>query len=130
MIFLTLDELLHVARRTLGDAQVEVRDAGLLQSALARPQTSVLGDDAYPTLEAKAAALVHSLTKNDALVDGNKRLALAGLFAFLGMNGRALTFSNAEAYDFIMAIAAGDLTEIKDIADVILTHTEAFLERE
>lgn len=115
MIYLTLAELLHVAERTLGN-DVGVRDHGLLQSALARPQASVFGSDAYPELEDKAAALLHSLARNHALVDGNKRLALAGTIAFLGVNGRRLTLTNDEAYHLVMTIAAGGLNEITEIA--------------
>ena len=115
MIYLTWAELLHVAERTLGD-NVGVRDHGLLQSALARPQATVFGDDAYPELEEKAAALLHSLARNHALVDGNKRLALAGTIAFLGVNGRRLTLTNDEAYDLVMAIATGGLDEVAEIA--------------
>ena len=115
MIFLTLAELLHVAERTLGD-DVGVRDHGLLQSALARPQATAFGNDAYPELEEKAAALLHSLANNHALVDGNKRLALAGTIAFLGVNGRRLTLTNDEAYDLVMNVAAGGLDDISAIA--------------
>jgi death on curing protein len=93
-----------------------VRDHGLLEAALARPQTSVFGSDAYPTIEAKAAALVHSIVRNHALVDGNKRLGLSALLAFLGVNGWRLTMSNDEAYDFIMQIACGELREVDEIA--------------
>jgi death on curing protein len=64
-----------------------VRDAGLLASALARPQATAFGADAYPDLDAKAAALLHSLARNHGLVDGNKRPALAGVIAFYGVNG-------------------------------------------
>jgi death-on-curing protein len=123
VIYLTYADLLHVAERALGEPAV-VRDAGLLESAAARPQTSVFGDDAYPTLEDKAAALVHSIARNHALVDGNKRLALAGLIAFLGVNGRRLTLTNDEAYDLIIAIATGEFNEIPDIAERIRTATE------
>ena len=98
MIFLDLEALLHVAHRTLG-AEPEVRDHGLLESALARPQATAFGEDAYPTIHEKAAALLHSLARNHALVDGNKRLALAGTLAFLGMNGLRLTLTNDQAYD-------------------------------
>ena len=115
MIYLTLPELLHVAERVLG-ADFAVRDFGLLESALARPQTTVFGADAYENLEDKAAALLHSLAKNHALVDGNKRLALAGAIAFLGVNGLRLTFSNDEAYELVMAVATGDVDEVPDIA--------------
>lgn len=123
MIYLTYADLLHIAERALGEPAV-VRDGGLLESAAARPQTSVFGEDAYPTLEDKAAALVHSIARNHALVDGNKRLALAGLIAFLGVNGRRLTLTNDEAYDLIIAIASGDFNEIPDIAERIRAATE------
>ncbi len=118
MIFLTLTELLHVAERTLG-GEVSVRDHGLLQSPLARPQASAFGSDAYPTLEEKAAALLHSLARNHALVDGNKRLALAATIAFLGVNGRRLTLTNDEAYHLVMEVAAGQLHEVAELADTI-----------
>ncbi|QGK68763.1 type II toxin-antitoxin system death-on-curing family toxin [Allosaccharopolyspora coralli] len=118
MIHLTLAELIHVAQRAIA-GEVEVRDYGLLESALARPRASVFGDDAYPSLEEKAAALSHSLAGNNALVEGNKRLALAATIAFLGVNGKRLTLSNDEAYDFIIAVAAGELNDVPGIATVI-----------
>jgi death-on-curing protein len=118
VIYLTLAELLHVAERTLG-SEAAVRDHGLLQSALARPQASAFADDAYPSLEEKAAALLHSLARNHALVDGNKRLALAATIAFLGINGIRLTLTNDEAYDLVVAVAAGRLDEIPELADQI-----------
>ncbi len=123
MIYLTLTELLHVAERTLG-GEVPVRDHGLLQSALARPQASAFGSDAYPTLEEKAAALLHSLARNHALVDGNKRLALAATIAFLGVNGRRLTLTNDEAYLLVMEVAAGQLHEVAELADTIRVGSE------
>ncbi|HET6501971.1 MAG TPA: type II toxin-antitoxin system death-on-curing family toxin [Amycolatopsis sp.] len=123
MIHLTLDELVHVAERTL-DGKVEVRDYGLLEAAVARPRASVFGGDAYPNLEAKTAALLHSIARNHALVDGNKRLALAAAIAFLGVNGRRLTLSNDEAYDFIVAVATGDLDDVSAIAARIRDATE------
>jgi death-on-curing protein len=118
VIYLTLAELIHVAERTLG-SEVPVRDPGLLQSALARPQATAFGEDAYATLEEKAAALLHSLARNHALVDGNKRLALAGTIAFLGVNGRRLTLTNDQAYELVMDVAAGELDEVTGIASRI-----------
>jgi death-on-curing protein len=115
VIYLTLSELLHVAERTLGP-EVPVRDPGLLESALARPRATAFGADAYASLEEKAAALLHSLARNHALVDGDKRLALAGTIAFLGVNGRRLTLTNDEAYTLIMEVAAGQLDDVPDIA--------------
>lgn len=125
MIYLTLPELLHVADRTL-DGEVAVRDPGLLESALARPRTTVFGEDAYPSLPEKAAALLHSIAKNHALIDGNKRLALAGTIAFLGVNGWRLTYTNDEAYDLIISVATSELDEVSAIAQHLQAHIEAW----
>ena len=118
MIFLDLDDLLFVAERTLGGAP-EVRDYGLLESALARPQASAFGDDAYADIHQKAAALLHSLARNHALVDGNKRLALAAVLAFYGINGRRVTLTNDEAYELVISVASGTLTDIAQIASML-----------
>jgi death on curing protein len=123
MIYLTLDELLLVAARVLG-RDFEIRDPGLLESALARPRTTAFGRDAYLTLDEKAAALLHSLARNHALVDGNKRISLAGLIAFYGVNGRRLTLTNDEAYDLVIAVATGELDQVADIALILGTATE------
>ncbi len=123
MIFLDLDDLVHVARRTLG-RDPDVRDYGLLEAALARPQASVLGEDAYPDLPAKAAALLHSLARNHALIDGNKRLSLAGTIAFLGINGQQVTMTNDDAYDLVMAVATGDIDDVSAIAAALRAATE------
>lgn len=119
MIHLDLYDLLHVAARTLGE--VQVRDIGLLESALARPRSAAFGEDAYPSIHGKAAALLHSLARNHALVDGNKRLAFAATIAFYGVNGLRLTLSNDEAYDLVVAVAAGRLDDV----DVIATRLES-----
>jgi death on curing protein len=123
VIYLTLPELLHVARRVLG-AEPAVRDIGLLESALARPQATAFGADAYPDLHAKAAALLHSLARNHGLVDGNKRLALAGVIAFYGVNGLRLTLTNDEAYELVVAVADGTLDEVEEIADRLAHATK------
>ena len=123
MIFLTLPELLHVAERTLGP-DYAVRDIGLLEAALARPQATAFGKDAYPDLDTKAAALLHSLARNRALIDGNKRLALAGIIAFYGLNGRRLTLANDAAYDLVINVAAGQLDMVDDIAAILQPATQ------
>ena len=123
MIYLTLPEVLHIAVRALG-TEPEVRDYGLLESALGRTRATAFGSDAYPGLDAKAAALLHSLTRNHALIDGNKRLALAATIAFYGINGRRLTLTNDEAYDLIMRVAEGKLDSVDDIAAVLATATK------
>ena len=123
MIFLNLGELLYVAERAIGTAP-EVRDYGLLESALARPQATAFGSDAYESIYEKASALAHSLARNHALVDGNERLALSALIAFLGVNGYRLTWSNDEAYDFIVAVARGQMDDMQAMAEVLATATE------
>lgn len=118
MIYLSSRELLHIAERTLGE-DFTVRDAGLLDSAAARPQATVFGADAYPSLDTKAAALIHSLARNHALVDGNKRLTLSALISFLGLNGYRLTMSNDEAYEFIMTLSSDEIADVDAIAGTI-----------
>ena len=122
MIFLDLDDLMYIAARTLG-AEPDVRDAGLLESALARVQASAFGADAYPTIHEKAAALLHSLARNHALVDGNKRLALAATIAFYGVNGRRLTLGNDEVYDLVIAVAAGRIDDVPELAALLAAGT-------
>ena len=119
MIYLNLDDLLHLAAAVL--PEVQMRDVGLLESALARPRSSAFGEPAYPDLHPQAAALMHSLARNHALVDGNKRLALAGVIAFLGLNGQRLALSNDEAYDLVMAVCQGHMEEVDDIAAALRT---------
>lgn len=116
MIYLTPAELVHVAVRATG-GEVEVGDHGLLASAAARPQATVWGEDAYPGIAEKAAALMHSLARNHALVDGDKRLALAGTIAFLGVNGYRLTLTNDDAYDLTTAVAAGQIDDVATLAE-------------
>ena len=123
MIYLTLPELLHVAQRTLGDGYA-VRDYGLLEAALARPRATAFGKDAYPDLDAKAAALLHSIARNHALIDGNKRLALAAVIAFYGLNGRRLTLTNDEAYDLVISVAAGQHDAVDAIAAILRNATQ------
>lgn len=118
MIYLTVEELLLVAERALGGQEVKVRDLGLLNASVVRPQTNVFGQEAYPTLPEKAAALVQSIAMNHALVDGNKRLALAAVIAFCGMNGQRLSMTNDEAYDFIIRVIVEHL-DVPEIAELL-----------
>jgi death-on-curing protein len=122
VIFLELGELLHIAQRTLGH-EPAVRDYGLLEAALARPRATAFGADAYVDIHEKAAALPQSLARNHALIDGNKRLALAAVLAFYGVNGLRLTLSNDEAYDLVVRIATGELADIAAIAAVLRSGT-------
>ena len=114
--YLDLDDLVAAAEVAVG-RHPEVRDWGLLESALARPKASVFGEDAYPSLNGKAAALLPSLVTNHALVDGNKRLGLVAVLLFYGMNGYDLTATEDERVDLIRAIADGRLSEVAKIAE-------------
>jgi death-on-curing protein len=95
----------------------------LLEAAVARPRATAFGADAYPDLDTKAAALLHSVARNHALVDGNKRLALAAVIAFYGLNGRRLTLTNDAAYDLIIKVASGELDSVDVIAAILATAT-------
>jgi death-on-curing protein len=86
-----------------------VRDLGLLDSACHRPRAGFFGQEAYPTLTGKAAALLHSLACHHALVDGNQRLALLATVVFLRINGYALDLTDDEAFDLTVSVAAGQL---------------------
>lgn len=83
-----------------------------------------MGHDAYPTVLDRAAALLHSTARNHALVDGDKRLALAAGLAFLGLNDVRLTLDNAGAYDLVMAVASGELDDVPGIAARLGVATE------
>jgi death-on-curing protein len=124
VIYLSVDELLRVADG-VASAGVTVRDVGLLNAAAARPQTTVGAVDAYPDLVTRAAALLHSLARNHALLDGNKRLALAGVIVFLGVNGVRLTATDDEAYELVMSVAAGEVDDVTSIADRLRRLTTA-----
>ena len=107
--FLSLEDLLDiVAALHLGP----VRDLGLLNAAALRPQTTLMGHEAYPPLSEKAAALLESLTKNHALVDGNKRLAWAACSVFLSLNAAVIreSVSNDDVYELVIAVASSQAT--------------------
>ncbi|MGQ0844057.1 MAG: type II toxin-antitoxin system death-on-curing family toxin [Sporichthyaceae bacterium] len=104
---LDYSDALAIAARVL--PQVLIRDAGLIASALARPQMTVFGADAYPELPDKAAALLHGLAGNHGLVDGNKRLAWACARMFLGLNGFELDLTEDQAVDLVLGVAAGEV---------------------
>jgi death-on-curing protein len=111
--YLDVEDLVALASRLLGDP-APVRDLGLLGSAAARPAATAFGEDAYPDLWSKAAALLQSLVKNHALVDGNKRLGWLATSVFLQLNGADPTrASNDEVYGFVMAVAAGQKSVVE-----------------
>lgn len=110
--YLDLDDVLYLAAR-LGEPTP--RDVGLVQSAVARPHTIVFGDDAYPDLHTKAAALLHSLARNHAFIDGNKRVSWLSAGAFYWINGYELDAPEDPAYDLVIAVAIGE-ADVEQIA--------------
>jgi death on curing protein len=117
--YLSYEDLLEIAGGVLDE--VLVRDHGLLESAAARPQTTVFGEDAYPDFPTKAAALMHSLARNHPLVDGNKRLAWSAMRIFCLMNGLDVVFTVDDAERLVLDVAAGD-TDVPEIAVVLGEH--------
>lgn len=117
--FLSAEDVLAIARVAIG-GDPAVRDLGLLDSACHRPSSTVFGEDAYPTLTLKAAALLHSLTANHPFVDGNKRTAWLATVVFLRYNGATVVAPDAydgQITDLVLALAAGELRDVNDIAD-------------
>ena len=104
--FLTVHELIEIGEALIADFRI--RDLGLLESAAARPQTTVFGKDAYVTFPEKAAALMHSIARNHALVDGNKRLAWSAARTFCLINGYDINLDIDSAEKIVVGTAAGE----------------------
>ncbi|WP_410809784.1 type II toxin-antitoxin system death-on-curing family toxin [Micromonospora sp. 067-2] len=114
--YLDVDDLVEVASIVLGETP-QVRDFGLLSSAAVRPATVAFGQEAYPDLWSKAAALLHSVCMNHALIDGNKRLAWAAARVFLALNEAPIQDVDVDQAEvFVMSVASGALTDVPDIA--------------
>jgi death-on-curing protein len=113
--YLTTEQALRIARRAVG-GPVVIRDLGLLDAAVHRPRANVMGQDAYPDVMTKAAALLHSLARDHPLVDGNKRLAWLATYVFCAKNGVELDPSDDDAYDLVVGVATGDIAELEEIA--------------
>ncbi|WP_067483371.1 type II toxin-antitoxin system death-on-curing family toxin [Actinomadura hibisca] len=117
MIYPTVEQVIGFNAEHLG-GQAAVRDVGLVQSAVARPQTIAFGVEAYTTLEDKAAAFLHSLICNHPFVDGNKRTAWAAMEIMLIANGHWSSLSDDEAFSLVIRIATTcSEIEVKDIAE-------------
>ncbi|CAG7650216.1 Toxin Doc [Paenibacillus allorhizosphaerae] len=125
--FLTKEEVIsahYFMMKKMNDAeQAGVKDHGLLESAVHRPQQSVFGEDAYPTLFDKAAALLESLVKNHCFYNGNKRTAYLVTKSFLMLNGYHLQMEREYAVEFIVDIAKG-LHSSDTIARILNEHSE------
>ncbi len=122
--YLELDDLVGLAAGLLGDPP-PIRDLGLLGAAAARPRASAFGDDAYPDIWAKAAALLHSIVKHHPLVDGNKRLGWLACAVFLDLNGvDPTTASNDAVYDLVIRVASEpiDIAELAALLETLTTE--------
>jgi len=110
-VYLSVAQLLDLSRvlmRQFG-GRLGVRDRAGLESAAARPAATFDGEDLYPDVAAKAAALAHSLVLNHPLVDGNKRLGAAAAELFLRINGAELDANDEEFESMMLSLAAGDV---------------------
>ena len=105
--YLELADILKLGQEIIPDFRI--RDLGLLESAVARPRTSVFGEDAYPTFADKVAALMHSIARNHALIDGNKRLAWSAARLFCLMNDLDIKIKQERAYELVVALASGQI---------------------
>lgn len=113
---LTVDDVLAAGEAHFG-RPVEVGDYGLLESAVARPRATVFGEDAYPGVHEKAAALLQSLATNHALIDGNKRTAFVSTAFFYELNGHHVPGAAEDTlFDLVIAVATRSLESVHDIA--------------
>jgi death-on-curing protein len=117
---LTLDELLEVARRTVGHG-VQVRDVGLLSAALARVEARVHGRPVYPTVEEQAGALLHSLATTEPLVRGNRPFAWAATAVYLARCGWPSGLTDAQAIALVTDVLTGQLESVGAIAQRLRT---------
>jgi death-on-curing protein len=116
--YLDLDDLLAAADAAVG-SRADVRDVGLLQAAVARPQATAFGEEAYPTLNEKAAALLQSIVAGHPLVDGNKRLGWIAIRLFYRLNDADVRPMPDEAFDLVVSVASGDRRDVTEIAGTL-----------
>jgi death-on-curing protein len=112
---LDLEDLLAAADAAIG-RPAEVRDVGILEAAVARTRATAFGEEAYPTLEAKAAALFQSIISGHPLLDGNKRLGWVAFRLFLRDNGMDVRPPGDSAFELVVAVADGSLRDVDAIA--------------
>jgi death-on-curing protein len=113
--YLTTADLTAIAHAAMGGKAL-IRDAGLIDSAAARPRMTMFGEQAYPDLHEKAAALLHSVLRNHPLIDGNKRLAWVAARVFLALNGVDFEPHDDRSVEFVLAAAAGESDDLDAVA--------------
>jgi death-on-curing protein len=107
--YLSVGDVARIHEQELQEAE-PIFDFGLLESAVMRPQQTVGGQDAYPTLHVKAAALMHSLIRNHPFVDGNKRTAVIAVGTFYLLNGYSLEAEQGDVIALAVDVAEGQKT--------------------
>src|SRR5581483_5588201 len=124
IIYLTSAQVLAIHDQAIKrfGGSLGLRDLGLIQSAVARPQASYDGNDLYQDLFDKAAALLQSLLKNHAFIDGNKRTALTSAAIFLNLNGFKLQNNHQDEVDFAVKVDNQNLT-LEQIAQWLKEHS-------
>lgn len=118
-VYLSAEDVLAIAEHAVDDQGIVVRDAGLLESAVHRPSAAMFGQEAYPDLFDKAAALLQSLAVNHPFFDGNKRTAWVSCVVFLAMNEVQLRPDIDAAERLVIAVATGAVDEVKAISDAL-----------
>ncbi|MEU5215733.1 type II toxin-antitoxin system death-on-curing family toxin [Streptomyces sp. NPDC020807] len=118
-VYLSPEDVLLIAEHAVDDQKIVVRDAGLLDSAVHRPSAAMFGEEAYPHLVEKAAALLQSLAVNPPFVDGNKRTAWLSCVTFLAINGVQLRPDIDAAERLVIAVATGEIDEVGVIAEAL-----------
>jgi death-on-curing protein len=124
MRYLTPEQVLFIHARLIAETGGEhgVRDLGLLQSAVSRPQAVFDGNELYSDIYQKAAALLESLINNHPFVDGNKRTGITATAMFLQLNDYFLTASNQEVESFVLSVASGKQS-VQTIAEWLRLHS-------
>jgi death-on-curing protein len=124
MTYLTVEQVLFLHARLIEETGGShgIRDIGLLESAVARPQAAFEGEELYPDLFSKAAALLHSLIRNHPFIDGNKRAGITAAALFLRANGFVLDADNPELETFALRVARRNIG-VPEVARWLREHT-------
>jgi death on curing protein len=123
--YITEEDIVAFYREVIGDPHLRYPEG--LASAVGRPQQSAFGIDAYPSIQEKAAALMHSLAENQPFIDGNKRIAWISGKLFLQIHGYTIQATDEEALDLFLNRVANGMT-VAELADWIVRHMSTLIE--
>ena len=125
MKLLSIEEIIKIHEKLIekyGGSQ-GIRDQGLIESAVHRPRSTIFGQDAYPSVFDKAAAICHSFLFNHPFIDGNKRIAFAACHLTLLANGYSMTLDSEEIYEFLIK-AIKSHKDVKEISAWLEEHSQ------